>query len=67
MKKNLQKGLTTAMAAAMGAGVVVPTVVAIAAPAVTTTGWVKTGTAWNFLKSGVKQTGWVKDAGTWYS
>lgn len=63
MNKKLQKGITTTMAAAMGLGVVAPTVSVMAAP---TTGWTKTASGWNYLVDGAKQTGWVKDGSTWY-
>ena len=63
MNKKLQKGITTAMAAAMGVGIVAPTVSVMAAP---TTGWVKTAEGWNYLVNGAKQTGWQKVDGAWY-
>ena len=54
------------MAMAMSAGIIIPAVAVMAAPAIKASGWVKTGGTWNYLKNRAKVAGWVKDGATWY-
>ncbi|MHC1720669.1 MAG: hypothetical protein AB9844_08445 [Clostridiaceae bacterium] len=64
MNKKLKKGLVIS-AAAMGMGIVLPTVSVMAAP-VTANGWVMEGTTWYYYVNGVKLVNaWAQDSKGW--
>lgn len=65
MNKKFKKGLTITTAAAIGMGVVLPTVTVMAAPA-KATGWNLQNNTWYYYKNGVKvKNGWAKDCIGW--
>lgn len=65
MNKKLKKGLTISTSAAMGMGIVLPTVSVLAAP-VTANGWVLENGKWYYYVNGVKlANAWAKDSNGW--